>query len=907
MSAVCTNGQIKGGGIYYMISRSLGPEFGGAIGLMFTLANSVAVSMYIVGFCESLQDLLRTFGTTLIDGASNDIRVVGLVTLIGILVLAIVGMDWVTRTQMCLLFVLIASQIDFMVGSFLGPQDDEEIAKGFVGYNSETFRSNLGPDYRNYEGVDHDFFSVFAVFFPAVTGIVAGANLSGDLKDPSSAIPVGTLLAIFVTFLSYIGYAFMMGGCVLRTASGNVTEYLQVKGEPDEWAVFSNCTDRSCLYGLHNDSQAMELASSWGPLIYGGCFAATLSSAIASLVGAPRVLQALAKDKLYPFIGFFSKGHGANNDPVRGYVLVFVISFGCILIAQLNAIAPLLSNFFLAAYALINFSVFHASISKSPGWRPAFKYYNAWVSLAGTLLCIAVMFLMSWVMALITFVVVITLYLYVSYRKPEVNWGSSTQAHSYSSALKAMLELNRVEEHVKNFRPQVLVLTGMPGSRPPLVDFAYLITKGLSLLVCADILKGTHSQRVHDALTRKAYHWLIRHKVKAFFNIVEDDSFEAGSQALMQISGLGKLRPNMILMGYKGNWRTCDREELKQYFNVIHNALDRYLAVGILRVQEGLDYSGVIQDEEFVPISKLDKKDAEEKMRRNESTNQLESQDVNITVLSDALSSDTDSPPVTPKMQHGGTVNCDPAATEKLLQSSTTVTITSKKMRKVSKNHKSSFPTYVGPGGEPLPKSILNNITQFQRKQPKGLIDVWWLYDDGGLALLIPYILSTRSQFSGCQLRIFSLASKRDDLDKDQRNLAALLSKFRIDYSDVVIISDIHKKAMESTRKEFEIFIQPFRVKDEENFETSKAIEQTYITDSELIALREKTNRHMRIRELLLQYSKESTFIVMALPIPRKGVVSAPLYMAWLELLTKGMPPYLIIRGNQTSVITVYS
>lgn len=87
------------GGIYYMISRSLGPEFGGAIGLMFTLANSIAVSMYIVGFCESLQDLLSGFGVTIIDGASNDIRVVGLITLIGILVLAVVGMDWVTRVS----------------------------------------------------------------------------------------------------------------------------------------------------------------------------------------------------------------------------------------------------------------------------------------------------------------------------------------------------------------------------------------------------------------------------------------------------------------------------------------------------------------------------------------------------------------------------------------------------------------------------------------------------------------------------------------------------------------------------------------------------------------------------------------------------------------------------------------
>nr|CAD7437551.1 unnamed protein product [Timema bartmani] len=298
MSAVCTNGQIKGGGIYYMISRSLGPEFGGAIGLMFTLANSIAVSMYIVGFCESLQDLLRTFGITLIDGSTNDIRVVGIGTLVGILVLAMVGMDWVTRTQMVLLIVLIASQVDFVVGSIMGPKSDLEKAKGFVGYNMETFSSNIWSDYREFEGVEHSFFSVFSVFFPAVTGIVAGANLSGDLKDPSSAIPIGTLLAILVTFLSYVGYAFMMGGCVLRDASGNVTEYLRAVAENPEnpWAIIANCTDRSCRFGLENDNQAMELVSSWGPLIYGGCFAATLSSAIASLVGAPRVLQKCIPD-----------------------------------------------------------------------------------------------------------------------------------------------------------------------------------------------------------------------------------------------------------------------------------------------------------------------------------------------------------------------------------------------------------------------------------------------------------------------------------------------------------------------------------------------------------------------------------------------------------------------------------
>jgi solute carrier family 12 sodium/potassium/chloride transporter 2 len=131
MSAVSTNGQIKGGGIYYMISRSLGPEFGAAIGLMFTIANSIAVSMYIVGFCESLNDLLKANNWgQLIDGGSNDIRVIGIGVLVAILVLAFVGMDWVTRTQMFLLVVLIAAQVDFVVGSFIGPIDDLEKAQG---------------------------------------------------------------------------------------------------------------------------------------------------------------------------------------------------------------------------------------------------------------------------------------------------------------------------------------------------------------------------------------------------------------------------------------------------------------------------------------------------------------------------------------------------------------------------------------------------------------------------------------------------------------------------------------------------------------------------------------------------------------------------------------------------------
>ncbi|KAK9508116.1 hypothetical protein O3M35_007849 [Rhynocoris fuscipes] len=886
MSAVSTNGIIEGGGIYYMISRSLGPEFGGAIGLMFTLANSVAVSMYIVGFCESVQDLVRSFGGVILDNGTNDIRVVGVVTLVGILVLAFVGMDWVTRTQMCLLMVLIASQIDFVIGSIVGPKTDLEEARGFVGYNLKVFKENLKPEYRYFEGVEHDFFSVFSVFFPAVTGIVAGANLSGDLKDPSRAIPRGTLLAIITTFISYLSYAFMMGGCVLRDANGNATllQNISLNAEDpleDRWEQIQVC-NKTCRYGLQNDNQVMELVSLWGPLIYGGCFAATLSSAIASLVGAPRVLQALAKDKLYPFIGFFSKGYGANNDPIRGYICVFVIAFGCILIGQLNYIAPLLSNFFLAAYALINFSVFHVSLSKSPGWRPAFKYTNAWVSLLGTLLCIAVMFLISWWTALATFFVVVTLYLYVSYRKPEVNWGSSTQAQAYYFALRSALELNKVQEHVKNYRPQILVLSGMPGYRPALIDFANLITKGKSLLVCSQFIKGSHSRRVREALTMKAYKWFEQHKVKAFYILGEDNGVgeDYVAKSLMTMAGLGKLRPNMMLMGYKNDWQTCPKPELDSYFALIHAALDSFLAVGILRMQEGLDYSHMIEDQDVVIIPNLEKKDEQAKLLRNVSGGQLSLGSKQRENKSNGIHDDG---------------NQEEELDEELEEEEV-----EEEEEEENKSMKEED-MFRGIQGEPLSTHHLHAITHFRRRQAKGFIDVWWLYDDGGLTLLIPHILSTRSQFSDCKLRIFSLANRSNELDRAHRNLAALLSKFRIDYSDLIIIPDITKRAKPETQKEFEEIIKNFRK------EPANKGNHDYISDSELETLYEKTNRHMRLRELLNEYSKTSVFVVITLPMPRKGTVSAPLYMAWLELITAGMPPSLVLRGNQTSVLTYYS
>ncbi|KAG8273257.1 hypothetical protein J6590_025694 [Homalodisca vitripennis] len=507
-------------------------------------------------------------------------------------------------------------------------------------------------------------------------------------------------------------------------------------------------------------------------------------------------------------------------------------------------------------------------------------------------------------------------------KKLQVNWGSSTQAQAYNFALKSALDLNRVQEHVKNYRPQLLVLSGLPSSRPPLIDFAHLITKGNSLLMCGHVMKGTHSQRVYEAISQKAYRWFDQHRIKAFISIADEasGSFETAAQSLMQIAGLGKLRPNTVLMGYKSDWQTCPREELDQYFSLIHSALDNYLAVAILRMPYGLDYSSVLQDKDVEMVSSLDKKDAEDKIRRNQSEENPG--------LTTETSPDGDT-------EGDGDGDGEGSADGDVEAPADLSPVEPEASEQVSGKVKLWAELYMNVEGDPLSPAVMKELTHFRRKQEKGFVDVWWLYDDGGLTLLIPHILSTRSQFADCKLRIFSLANRKNQLDRDQRNLAALLSKFRIDYSDLIVIPDITKKAREQTKKEFEKLIENFRPHDENIPEEE---EKNYVMESELLVLAEKTNRHMRLRELLMEYSRESTFVVIfwewiypphplltqdmspylilrgnqtsvltTLPMPRKGTVSAPLYLAWLELLTRDMPPYLILRGNQTSVLTYYS
>ncbi|XP_060071216.1 solute carrier family 12 member 3-like [Ylistrum balloti] len=915
MSAICTNGEVKGGGAYYMISRSLGPEFGGSIGIVFSLANAIAAAMYIVGFAETVQALMMEFDTTITGDRMNDVRIIGCATSVLLVAIVIIGMEWEAKAQLGLLVILTIAIVNFIVGTFIPPTEEKQW-KGVTGYSVDVFTENFGPAFRD----GNSFFTVFSIFFPAATGILAGANISGDLKNPQSAIPKGTFLAIFLTSLVYLAMLWCAGSCILRDAVGpiamemiaNVTNNVSVVTSPISTPtieVVQQCDmfNQTCEYGLMNDNGAVGVASAFRPLILAGIFSATLSSALASLVGAPKVFQALGKDKLFPYIEFFAKGYGQSGEPRRGYLLAFFICVAMTCIGALDLIAPIISNFFLMAYALINYSCFDASIAGSPGFRPAFRFYNKWTSLLGALICLAVMFLINWWSALITFVFVCALYMYVKVTKPDVNWGSSTQAHVYREALKSSMKLIKIDEHVKNFRPQVLVLSGYPRNRPQLIDFVACLTKRQSLLMCGHIFRGEMSDHVKNLRSNGAYKWFEGRGIKAFYNSVVTPTLRIGAQVLMQAVGIGKLRPNTIIMGYKSDWQKADGYEVDDYYNIIQDAFDLNYGVGILRVPEGLDMNRV--PDECVGLDDDIESDHE---HETEQDIQYEADSQKSPTLS---SDNSDIPGENNKNESSykfsnSKAKVTPPTNHVVLQRLNTVD----EGAEDNKAYERDQETQLGDdeeeedGTRPTHTTLLSTLSsdsnagRFREKQ-YGTIDVWWLYDDGGLTLLIPYILSTRRKWKDCKLRVFCAGSKRSNPNEDQMRMASLLAKFRIEYSQLTVIPDLWKKPSLNMYKEFESVIRQWRLRGGEYPDEFP----WKISDSDLISNKAKIYRNIRLREQLLIHSTEASLIVMTLPVPRKTYCPAGLYMGWLETLTRDMPPMLLLRGNQQSVLTYYS
>uniref|UniRef100_A0A3Q1CK05 Solute carrier family 12 member 10, tandem duplicate 1 n=1 Tax=Amphiprion ocellaris TaxID=80972 RepID=A0A3Q1CK05_AMPOC len=769
VSAIATNGRVISGGAYFMISRSLGPEIGGPIGVVFSFANALACALNTV--LSSLPKNIHTSPGLLLMWTFPSYLSFFPYSFSLCVCLS------VSQTQILFFIVIIVSFSNYLVGTFLPPTPEKK-AQGIFGYRSEIFLANLKPDWR---GAESNFFQMFAIFFPSAIGILSGANISGDLKDPASAIPKGTLTAIFCTAVSYLVISATVASCVVRDASGNISDVLT--GNSTDGCVglacnlgwnFTECIQsQSCGYGLANNLKVLGQVSGFYYLITAGVFAASLSSALGFLVSAPKVFQCLCRDKIYPYIGFFAKGYGKNDEPLRAYLLCYIIAVAFILIAELNTIAALISNFFLCSYSLINFSCFHASITNSPGWRPSFHYYSKWTALFGAVISVVLMFLFTWWAALTTFCIIFFLFGYVNYNKPKVNWGSSVQAGTYNMALSYSVSLSGVEDHVKNFRqvPQ------------------YLIT----------LLK----------------------KVRSFYTPFTADSLRVGARNLLQASGLGKLKPNTLVLGFKANWKESSPESTEDYINTIYDTFDSNYCLCILRMMDGLDISDHV-----------------------------------------LLLSNIKPPPL----------------------------------------------VFVADGVSDKGDNDQIN-TVFQNDQGKKTIDVYWIADDGGLTLLVPYLLTRRKRWHSCKVRVFIVGDEQN-MEEGRDEMMALLKRFRLDFNDVIVMTDSEKRPQAKNLSRFVDSVAPFRLYDEQQEGVSvQGVRQSApwkISDKEFEAFKLKSERKVRLNEIIRRNSQHTALVLVSLPVPHSDCPSA-LYMAWLDALTCGLHcPAVLIRGNQQNVLTFY-
>lgn len=513
VAAIATDQRVRIGGAYYMISRSLGIESGGAIGIPLYIALALSVSLYVVGFAESVVGVFPDL----------DVRWVGVITTVAVTGLAMISAKAAIRTQYVIMVAIGLSLLSLVFGSPV-----EASAAGDL--------SDLPPR--------EPFWGVFAVFFPAVTGIMAGVNMSGDLKNPTKSIPFGTFAAIGTGYLIYMGLVL-----ILYT--------------------------RATPYELISDPLIMRKIAFWGDAILLGVWGATLSSAVGSILGGPRVLQALAKDKILPdWLSWLGTGSGPDEEPRLGTLFTMVVALIAVWFGDLNLIAPVLTMFFLTTYGVINLAAGIEKLLDSPSYRPTFKVHWS-ISLIGAVGCFSVMFLINLTATLIALIFVGVIFFWLERRELTSVWGNVKSGLLMAVIRETLLKVSDDYEP-KTWRPQPLVLSGSPSRRWHLIDFANSLTHNRGILSVATVFSGKDANRQRlDRMEEEIGSFLRKRAVEALVRVVSaKDPFE-GSVNLVEAYGLGKLVPNTIVMGGSENTEVRERYcgMIKSFYEMQRNVV----------------------------------------------------------------------------------------------------------------------------------------------------------------------------------------------------------------------------------------------------------------------------------------------------------------------------------------------
>uniref|UniRef100_A0AAQ4NME3 Solute carrier family 12 member 7b n=1 Tax=Gasterosteus aculeatus aculeatus TaxID=481459 RepID=A0AAQ4NME3_GASAC len=885
---------LPAGGSYYMISRSLGPEFGGAVGLCFYLGTTFAGSMYILGTIEILLTYIVPKAAIFVaekkedevNALLNNMRVYGTCCLALMSVVVFVGVKYVNKLALVFLACVILSILSIYAGvikTIFEPPDFPVCMLGNRTLQNNNFDTCLktkiidnltvttklwrlfcdGPELNAtcneyfvlnnvtemqgipgltskvisgwntafalevFEGVCASaqdkylpyvvndittFFTLLVgIYFPSVTGIMAGSNRSGDLRDAQKSIPIGTILAITTTSFIYVTCVILFGasieGVLLRDKFGD-----SVKG--------------NLVIGT------LSWPSPWVIVI--GSFFSCCGAGLQSLTGAPRLLQAIARDGIVPFLQVF--GHGkANGEPTWALLLTAGICEIGILIASLDAVAPILSMFFLMCYLFVNLACALQTLLRTPNWRPRFKFYHWALSFLGMSLCLALMFICSWYYAIVAMAIATCIYKYIEYRGAEKEWGDGIRGLSLNAARYALIRLEEAPPHTKNWRPQLLVLLNVDSDQgvkhPRLLSLTTQLKAGKGLTIVGNVLEGTYLTK--DTEARKAEQSAMsEERTKGFCHVVVSSNLRDGVSHLIQSAGLGGMKHNTILMAWPGTWRQAN--DPQSWKNFIETVRESTAAHHALLVAKNVD----------------------------------------------------------------------------------------------------SFPTNLERLGE-------------------GTIDVWWVVHDGGMLMLLPFLLRQHKVWRKCKMRIFTVAQMDDNSIQMKKDLQMFLYHLRLNaevevvemhdndisaftYEKTLVMEQRSQmlKQMQLSRTEREREIQSItdesrnsiRRKNQGAPSTTRSRSTSAAEDTQEdevadthkpvftkldLWLNQSNVRRMhtavKLNEIVVNKSQGAQLVLLNMPGPPRNRGGDENYMEFLEVLLEGLNRVLLVRGGGREVITIYS
>jgi len=503
-AAIATNIKVGIGGVYYLISRSLGLETGGAIGVAFFISRTLSITFYAFG----LSELILIFWPVELWGTMPEYVIPLLTAIIIILITLASGKsaDLVLKFQIPMLILVVLSILALIAGVFM----------------NELRMPELSPAYRTVSP-DGGLWIVFAVFFPGVTGFLAGIAMSGDLKTPGKSIKQGTIYSVFTGLGVYLLIPVLL----------SISAVVSLENMADE------------TYGLQS---WVDIAFLGGLFIYPAACGAILSSAIGSVLSGPRVLQSLSIDGLAPkFLSRVSK----TGQPTIATWITGAIALAAVALGDLNTVAKFVTVLFLTLYVIINLVAAIENLVAEPSYRPSVNI-PWYVSLIGALGSLFVMYLISIPALVLAFLLEAGFYLYFKKKALEQQWGDVNAGMWMKIARFSLLRMNKYNVRSRNWRPIILLFSKNIGERIELVKLAAAFGQDRGILSISKLVFRSDKpdrkerKRMKEEMIREVNSFGL----ETFCEVNEVEDLNSGILNVSKGHGIAGLKTNTIMFGW---------------------------------------------------------------------------------------------------------------------------------------------------------------------------------------------------------------------------------------------------------------------------------------------------------------------------------------------------------------------